>query len=1188
MNATTTLRSAVLLAAVLVSATAPAATLEHTIHFNEQNLVIESQDGHDRIRLGSALVTDEIGAPELPLVPIQLALPAGSIITGVRVTNTESTDLIGDYAPYPAQPPRLLPVPGVQLPVKPFARPDRARYESGEPYPTDIVRLASRSVYPGNVVAGLLVHPVQYLPERARLRFFRSVTFVLEYTPGPSVQTSSRRPAAAVSLSGVIANPGATRFARRTLATAATRLSSDDIEYVIITPAALEPDFQPLADWKTRKGVPAAIVTTEWIDATYAGADGPARIRAFIADAHDTWGTDWVLLGGDSILVPVRHAFAMDCEANYQPDDNDIPCDLYYADLDGDWNADGDDVYGELSDNIDLIPDVLVGRASVEHSVEAQAFVAKTLAYELGITTDFQLDMLMAGEILWSDPYTDSGLGLDMIDRESVPPRYDPIEKQYQAQGNESRESVIASINAGKCHVLHDGHAWWTVLGCGDGYLDRADASGLTNADRQPLLYSIGCWPASFDKDCVAERLVENPTGGTVAFIGNSRYGWGSPGNPGYGYSDRFMAAFYRQLFLEDRHQAAAALAAAKASFAPLSQSENVYRWHQYEVNLLGDPELPLWTDEPAVLSVSHPDSIPASGAPVSVVAWTTQGTCSGALVCLTNGSDVYERARTGDDGAASFSVSTAEPHDLAITVTAPDCLPYESTIAVRMSGAYLGAATLTFDDSSAVNADGLPGPGETLDVAFEIANMGGDAASAVVAELSTVDEYITVVTGQASYGDVPGGAQVASVSPFVVTVSDDCPDRHVALLSAAITAGVPGQTWEEALTLTVAAPVIGIASYSVDDAAGGDGDGLPEPGEQVTLMIEIENTGTADALSPDALLWTSDPWTVVLDGTLQLTTVPAGGSAQAVFDVLLSHDCPVPHFPEFTLETATDDGLTAADAMLVSVGTTGFVTDFEGPAIGWSYGGANSMWKATDHRSHSGSTSWYCGQEVSWTYGNNMDAWFDSPEFVLGADSELSFWCWYDVTIYGVDGLYIQLMKDAAPLDTLDFIGSGGALETLGSIGNDWLEYVYALTGTPGDTVQVRFLFVSDASDIAEGVYIDDVSVTSLVASSGTDVPEEELYASLIELYQNTPNPFTPSTAIRFALSAPAPVTLSVYSIQGRLIRTLVEDAREPGDHIVEWDGRDDAGTEVAAGVYLYRLSSGELEETRKMILVR
>ncbi len=1189
MNTAGRLRLAAIVPVLLLCAAAQAATLEHTLTFTEQNLAVESRGGYDHVRLGAHLLTDEVGAPQLPVVPVQLALPPGAVVTGVSVTHTESAEIIGTFRPYPAQAPRLLPIPGIEFPAKPFARPSAARYQTTEPYPAELVRLNSRALSSANTVVGLLVHPVQYLPERERLRFFRTITFSIEYEtdePPPLREVGTSRVASA--LSSVLSNPEAAGSGRRAVAQMTTRLDADDIEYVVVTSAALEPEFLPLVDWKTQKGVPATIVTTEWIDANYTGDDAPARLRSFIMDAHDTWGTSWVLLGGDTGVVPVRYCFAMDCEANYQPDDNDIPCDLYYADLDGDWNADGDDVYGEIADAIDLIPDVLVGRASVQYAGDVQAFVAKTLAWERGLTTDYQLDMLMAGEILWSDPYTDSGLGLDMIDYESVPPRYDPIAKQYQAQGNESRESVIASLNDGECHFLHDGHAWFTVLGCGDGYLDRADASGLTNLDRQPVVYSIGCWPASFDKDCIAERLVENPTGGAVAFIGNSRYGWGSPGNPGYGYSDRFMAAFYRQLFIEGRRHAGSALAAAKAEFAPLSQSENVYRWHQYELNLLGDPELPLWSDEPAVLSVSHPDSIPASGAPVSVVVWTTQGTSSGALVCITNGSDVYERALTNDDGTALFDISTTEPHDLSVTVTAADCLPYESLITVRMAGAYLGTGGITFDDTSGGNGDGLPRPGETLDFEFTVSNLGGDAALGVTVQLSTTDPWITLVADEGDYGDVPGGVQAVAATPFALEVVGGCPDGHVALIEATISEVGTGQTWTAAIPITIAAPVLGITSYSIDDTAGGNGNGIPEPGEHFSLMISLTNSGTAAAGAPDAILWTADTWAGATEGAASLHTLPAGETTHAVFEVALASGCPIPHFPELTLETVTQDGLVDADALVISVGTTGFATDFEGPAIGWSHGGANSMWKATDHRSHSGSTSWYCGQEVSWVYGNDMQAYLDSPEFVLGAESELSFWCWYDVTIYGVDGLYIQLMSDGSAVDTLDFIGSGGALETLGSIGNDWLEYTYALSGEPGDTVNVRFLFVSDSADAAEGVYIDDVEVSSLIESSGTDVSDDTELPSLIQLHQNSPNPFTPSTTIRFALSVPLRVNLSIYGIQGRLIRTLVDDVRSPGDHIVEWDGRDAAGADVAAGVYLYRLSTGELEETRKMILVR
>ncbi len=178
--------------------------------------------------------------------------------------------------------------------------------------------------------------------------------------------------------------------------------------------------------------------------------------------------------------------------------------------------------------------------------------------------------------------------------------------------------------------------------------------------------------------------------------------------------------------------------------------------------------------------------------------------------------------------------------------------------------------------------------------------------------------------------------------------------------------------------------------------------------------------------------------------------------------------------------------------------------------------------------------------------------------------------------------------MSSGATIDTLDFIGSGGALDMLGSIGNDWLEYRYPLPGSAGDTLQIRFRFTSDDADVAEGVYVDDVSVlvTDIPTDTGAVDPGEEV--PRISLHQNHPNPFSPSTLIRFSLATGGEVKLTVYNIQGRLIRTLTEGSRAAGEYEIAWDGTDEYGIDVAAGVYLYRLGLGELEETRKMILVR
>ena len=110
------------------------------------------------------------------------------------------------------------------------------------------------------------------------------------------------------------------------------------VEQVVVTSGALEASFQPFADHETFRGVPTVVRTTSWIDANYAGADRAARIRTFLRDAYDEWGTVYALLGGDVEHVPTR----------YVPWDGAIiPTDLYYECLDREWNEDGDAVYGE-------------------------------------------------------------------------------------------------------------------------------------------------------------------------------------------------------------------------------------------------------------------------------------------------------------------------------------------------------------------------------------------------------------------------------------------------------------------------------------------------------------------------------------------------------------------------------------------------------------------------------------------------------------------------------------------------------------------------------------------------------------------------------------------------------------------------------------------------------------------------
>lgn len=89
-------------------------------------------------------------------------------------------------------------------------------------------------------------------------------------------------------------------------------------------------------------------------------------------------------------------------------------------------------------------------------------------------------------------------------------------------------------------------------------------------------------------------------------------------------------------------------------------------------------------------------------------------------------------------------------------------------------------------------------------------------------------------------------------------------------------------------------------------------------------------------------------------------------------------------------------------------------------------------------------------------------------------------------------------------------------------------------------------------------------------------------------ELLRNSPNPFRQATWIAYTVARTAPVELRVYDAAGRCVRTLVDAETGPGMHRAAWNGRDDSGSQLASGIYFYRLSIGAYVSSRKMMLVR
>jgi hypothetical protein len=131
-----------------------------------------------------------------------------------------------------------------------------------------------------------------------------------------------------------------------------------------------------------------------------------------------------------------------------------------------------------------------------------------------------------------------------------------------------------------------------------------------------------------------------------------------------------------------------------------------------------------------------------------------------------------------------------------------------------------------------------------------------------------------------------------------------------------------------------------------------------------------------------------------------------------------------------------------------------------------------------------------------------------------------------------------------------------------------------------PTDSVYYRISAV-DASGYASGY-------SALVAFSSATAIDDHPGSYVFALRQNVPNPFNPVTRISYELPVETEVSLSVYDVEGRLVRKLVDSVEGPGSFSVTWEAVNDRGLPVASGVYFYRLQAGSRTETRKMAILK
>ncbi len=423
--------------------------------------------------------------------------------------------------------------------------------------------------------------------------------------------------------------------------------------YVIITSQSLasysgDNSFYDLCDYRTNHGLPGTIVTVEDINNDYSGVDTEEKIRNFIKYAYNNWDTEYVLLGGDYDIIPARKLYASTfydgCDAETPGKITNLPSDLYYSCLDGSFNSDGDDKWGEPCDgmdfshngwDVDLSAEVYVGRASVGKISEIKNFVKKTLDYE-NSEDDYLSKALWAGEYIgfggiatfaaymkdqnigecYDDGYVTSGLPENIFEyySENLSHVYkngytvDRLYQLYTNTRNWGTQDIISRLNDGVHLINHLGHSNWFI----NMNIRNNNISQLNN-NKYCFIYSQGCNAGAFDditdtecgidnpnhEDCIAEYLTVKSSNGAFAGIWNTRYGFGFRDSTD-GPSNRFDREFWDAVFNEGICEIGRA--------NQDSKEDNLYRideptmrWITYGLTLFGDPAVKLKPPSPSL-----------------------------------------------------------------------------------------------------------------------------------------------------------------------------------------------------------------------------------------------------------------------------------------------------------------------------------------------------------------------------------------------------------------------------------------------------------------------------------------------------------------------------------------------------------------------------------------------------------
>jgi len=682
--------------------------LPQAVHVSLGQCNIQLDNGLAAISIPNGFTSAEIGEPDLPWLNVFLDGETfhSSDYLELHILQADTLELA--VLPKPAQSPIKTDEGG---PVGASITADEIQY-SEVVYPTITHRLSRPANWHGRILQWLSWTPFRYYPETNQLIIIREAEFrKVMFSHGGQADLHSGLPNVLEHFDDIREFAGSDSPLRSLSRTTGIEEAQTivfglptDVQYVIITSDELAPSLRPLAEWRQKQGYRVGIALVSQIEAVYPGEDLPAKIRAYLTEAYDG-GLEFCALGGDETIVPIRYAYH--AYADEMPDIGQLQiCDLYYGDLTGNWDVDGDGIYGEyLQDSADVFPEIYVGRLLAGNPAQAEIVVGKILTYETnpgnGDPSYLNRSLFTCADHMrdW-----DGALGQHAIIAERFPTYYTMDLVNHSENPNGSQPDPEMPEGEEFVTDLSAGWGWATLINHGraDGFILRAanlnewpksyvwstgnngDGHGHLNLlgdnPTPGIVVSVSCAMGGFDMDgplfdwfwgpTICEKFLQMPEGGAAALIAYSRWGWVAS-------SYKIVDKFYEYTFDPAlAPQIGVAFALAKANYP-------YYRDQNFGLNLYGDPAMKPWTDLPQHINADFPDQVPVNSGPVTFSVLHEGTPIADAMVTAAYADTVFFTGATGENGEVEWTSGPDRLGGYDITVSKSGYLPSQAKLIV-------------------------------------------------------------------------------------------------------------------------------------------------------------------------------------------------------------------------------------------------------------------------------------------------------------------------------------------------------------------------------------------------------------------------------------------------------------------------------------------------------------------------